>query len=94
MRWALVVVALAAVGISLVHIRRDVVRLSHERCQLAREQEELALSLEAQQIRLSQQTTPQQIRLAVMEQSLDLADRTGANPVALTAATPAGTPYR
>ena len=94
MRWALVLVALAAVGIGLVHLRRDVVRLNHEKCELGRERDELSLALKAQQLRLSELTSREQIRLAVVERSLDLADRTGPSPTTLTAVTPPGNPYR
>ena len=94
MRLALVVVALAAVVTGLVHIRRDVVRQRHEIRQLDREQVRLRRALWDQQVHLSELTSPHRVRQTVVEQSLDLADRTGGSPAALSAATRAGGSFR
>jgi len=92
MRWALVLVALAAVGIGLVHIRRDVVRHRHEIRQLDREQVRLRRALWDQQVHLSELTSPSEIRLAVETHALDMAERTGPSVTTLSAAT--GGTYR
>ena len=92
MRWVLVLVAGAAVGIGLVNIRLDVVRHRHEIRQLGREQVRLRRALCDQQISLSKLTTRASIHQAVVEQSLDLTDRTGSGPATLSAAT--GGSYR
>ena len=76
MRWAVVVIALAAVGAALVHFRRDEVRYRHEIRRLTRQQVTLRRSLWDQQVQLSELTSPQRVRGFVASGSLDLVDRT------------------
>lgn len=76
MRWAMVVIALAAVGAALVHFRRDEVRHRHEIRRLARQQVRLRRSLWDQQVQLSELTSPKRVRGFVTTGSLDLVDRT------------------
>ncbi len=76
MRWAVVVIALAAVGAALVHFRRDEVRHRHEIRRLTRQRVTLRRSLWDQQVQLSELTSPQRVRGFVASGSLDLVDRT------------------
>ena len=76
MRWAIILIALTAVGAALVHFRRDEVRHRHEIRRLTRQQVRLRRSLWDQQVQLSELTSPQRVRGFVTTGSLDLVDRT------------------
>ena len=76
MRWAVVIIGLAAVAAGLVQIRRSEIRQRYEMRQLALDQIQLRRDLYDQQMQLSEMTSPQTVRAAVEVKALDLADRT------------------
>jgi hypothetical protein len=84
MRWAPVVILLAAIAAGLVHLRRE---QTHERYRIRRLQlQQVAIRRELwdQQGRLSEATTPQRVRQFVQAHGLDLADRTTSSTVHLS----------
>ena len=84
MRWAPVVILLAAIAVGLVHLRREQTRERYQirRCQL--QQVTIQRELGNQQIRLSQATSPQRVREFVQANGLNLADRTTSPTVHLS----------
>ena len=75
MRFAMVIVSLAAIAVALVHIRRAEITARHEIQSLQLKQVDQRRRMWDQQIRLSQLTAPAQVRKRVDEMSLDLVER-------------------
>ena len=80
----MIIIALAAMAVSLVHIRRAEVVARHESQQLQLQQVKLRRQLWNQQIALGYLTTPAEVRKRSEEMSLGLVEQNGT--VAKTAA--------
>lgn len=76
MRLAVVIVALTAIAVGMVHIRRDRTRLRHETQEQQNKQLTLRRTLWDQQVRLGWLTAPAELRRRVDELALQLVDKT------------------
>jgi cell division protein FtsL len=74
-RFAMVIVSLAAIAVSLVHIRRAEITARHDIQSLQLRQVEQRRRMWDQQVRLGQLTAPAQIRKRAEEMSLGLVQR-------------------
>jgi len=86
MRWAMVIIAMAAVAMGVVHVERELVRHRYEMRQSDREYVRLRRALWDQQVQLGQVTSPTRIRQLVEAHSLNLADRATEGRDVLTSA--------
>ena len=79
MRMGVVIVALAAIAVTLVHIRRMEIAARHQTQDLRTCQVKLRRKLWDQQIRLGFLTSPDEVRRRADEMSLDLIEKEEAN---------------
>jgi hypothetical protein len=75
MRLAVVILALAAIAVTLVHIRRSEATVRHEIQDLRTAQVSLRRQLWDRQVRAGQLTAPSEVRRRVGEMALDMVDK-------------------
>ena len=75
MRLAIVILAVAAIAVGLVHIRRMEVTVGHEIEELRTREVSLRRELWDRQVRAGQLSAPNEIRRRVDEMALDLIDK-------------------
>jgi len=75
LRIAIVIVALAAIAVAMVHIRRTRTNLRNEIQRMENQQISLRRELQDQQIRLGRAMAPSEIRRRAEEMALPMVDR-------------------
>lgn len=75
MRIAIVIVALAAIAVAMVHIRRTRTNLRNEMQKMENQQIALKRELQDQQIRLGRAMSPSEIRRRAEEMAIPMVDR-------------------
>lgn len=80
MRICLIIVALAAIAVGLVHIRRAETSANHRIQQLQSEQDNLRRTLHTQQVILSRLITPKEVRRRMEDMDIRLTSRVVAPP--------------